>query len=46
MSRKIGIFLGSLLIWTLVAADEVELRGDQPGSYTVQKGDTLWEIAG
>lgn len=46
MSRKIVIFLGSLLIWTLVAADEVELRGDQPGSYTVQKGDTLWGIAG
>jgi len=27
-------------------ADEVKLRGDHPGSKTVKKGDTLWDIAG
>ncbi len=46
MSRKIAIFLGSLLIWSLVAAEGVEVRSDNPGTYTVKKGDTLWDIAG
>jgi len=46
MSRKIAVFLGALLICFLVAAEEVELRSDQPGTYTVQKGDTLWDISG
>lgn len=46
MSRKIVVFLGSFLIWAVAGAAEVELRDDPPGSYTVQKGDTLWDIAG
>ena len=46
MSRKISIFLGALLICAVVAADEVQLRSDHPQTYTVQKGDTLWDIAG
>lgn len=46
MSRKIIIFLGALLIASWVGADEVQLRPDHPGTYTVQKGDTLWDIAG
>lgn len=28
------------------AADQVRLRADSPESYTVQEGDTLWDIAG
>ncbi|MGR8920727.1 MAG: LysM peptidoglycan-binding domain-containing protein [Gammaproteobacteria bacterium] len=46
MSGKIGIFLGSLLAVSLAFADEIALRGDHPDTYTVVKGDTLWDIAG
>ncbi|MGE4616304.1 MAG: LysM domain-containing protein [Gammaproteobacteria bacterium] len=46
MPRKILIFLGLFLFCTTVAADEVQLREDHPEKYTVQKGDTLWGIAG
>lgn len=46
MSRKIIIFLALLLIGSPVLADEVQVRGDHPGTYTVRKGDTLWDIAG
>ncbi|MGB1883784.1 MAG: LysM peptidoglycan-binding domain-containing protein [Gammaproteobacteria bacterium] len=46
MSRKISVFLASLLCCYFVVADEVEIRGDNPGTYTVIKGDTLWDIAG
>lgn len=46
MSRKISIFLGAILVCCLVYADEVQLRSDHPATYTVVKGDTLWDIAG
>jgi LysM repeat protein len=46
MSRKILIFLVALALVPWVAADEVQLRPDHPGTYTVQQGDTLWDIAG
>lgn len=46
MSRKIAIFLVALLICAVAGADEVQLRGDHPQTYTVQKGDTLWDISG
>ena len=46
MSRKILIFLGALLICAVAGADEVQLRADHPQTYTVQKGDTLWDISG
>jgi hypothetical protein len=46
MSRKIFIFLGLFGFCTAVAADDVQLREDHPEKYTVQKGDTLWDIAG
>lgn len=46
MSRKIVVFLGIWLFAGLVTADEVQIREDHPGVYTVVKGDTLWDIAG
>ena len=46
MPRKILIFLGLFLFCTTAAADGVQLREDHPEKYTVQKGDTLWGIAG
>ena len=46
MFRKMPIFLGLFLFCTTVVADEVQLRADHPEKYTVQKGDTLWGIAG
>ena len=46
MSRKIVIFLVALLICAVAGADEVQLRSDHPQTYTVQKGDTLWDISG
>ncbi|MGE0482896.1 MAG: LysM peptidoglycan-binding domain-containing protein [Gammaproteobacteria bacterium] len=46
MAGKIAVFLGIMLFGSLAAADEVALRAGHPQSYTVQKGDTLWDIAG
>lgn len=46
MSRKISIFLAAILVCCLVYADELQLRSDHPSTYTVVKGDTLWDIAG
>ena len=47
MSRKIA-FLSILLLGLVHAAgaDEVTLKSDHPTTYTVQRGDTLWDIAG
>lgn len=40
------LLLGSLLGTTLTAlADAPNLRSDQPGTYYVKEGDTLWDIA-
>ena len=46
MSRKILIFLVAAMVSVAVGADEVQLRTDHPQTYTVQKGDTLWDISG
>jgi uncharacterized protein (DUF2384 family) len=46
MSGKIVIFLVALLVCAVAGADEVQLRSDHPQTYTVQKGDTLWDISG
>jgi hypothetical protein len=39
----LGITLGASLA---TAADAVAIRADSPSTYTVVKGDTLWDIAG
>lgn len=46
MSRKFPIFFGALLFVLCVYADEVTLVADHPQTYTVQRGDTLWDISG
>jgi LysM domain len=46
MSGKISVFLGAILLWSVAYAEEVQLRQDHPSTYTVQQGDTLWDIAG
>lgn len=39
-------FMAALLLSTAVAAESVALNKNHPESYTVVKGDTLWDIAG
>lgn len=46
MSGKFSVFLAALLVCAVAAADEVQLRADRPATYTVVKGDTLWDISG
>jgi len=50
MPRKFLVIITALLSmsgWLSPAiADEVSVRADNPGTYTVVKGDTLWDISG
>jgi hypothetical protein len=46
MVKKILIAVGAALVSTLVAAMPLELRSDHPQTYTVRRGDTLWDISG
>ena len=46
MIKKICAIAAAILIAMAVSADELQLNPDHPGQYTVQKGDTLWDIAG
>ncbi|HUL11962.1 MAG TPA: LysM peptidoglycan-binding domain-containing protein [Methylococcaceae bacterium] len=45
MTLRILTGLWLLLLSNFVAADEIELNPGHPETYTVVKGDTLWEIA-
>ena len=38
--------LAAVLLPAVAAADTVDLKADYPDRYVVQKGDTLWDIAG
>lgn len=43
---RLCMFLAALLVAGSLWAQDVELREDHPREYVVQKGDTLWDIAG
>ena len=44
--KIIGLMAGFLLPLSIQAADRVVVNPSHPDSYTVQAGDTLWDIAG
>lgn len=44
--RKLLLALGLLASSVLVQAQQVELKENHPTTYTVVKGDTLWDISG
>ncbi len=45
LNKILQIFLFSM-VFVVVRADTIEINPDNPGQYVVQKGDTLWDIAG
>lgn len=46
MIKKIRTLIIAMLVPAAVAAEDVQLNPDHPDQYTVQKGDTLWDISG
>ncbi|MBI1733034.1 MAG: LysM peptidoglycan-binding domain-containing protein [Gammaproteobacteria bacterium] len=46
MLNKISLTAALLLIPAMTSADEVQVNPDRPDKYVVEKGDTLWGIAG
>jgi hypothetical protein len=46
MKRLLATVLVFGLTWAWVSAQDVKLNPDQPGTYVVVEGDTLWDIAG
>ena len=45
MIRKIIVLLAGMLVTVAVYAAGAQLRVDHPDSYTVRRGDTLWDIS-
>ena len=45
MFRKIFVALACMLFTVAVYAAGVQLRSDHPDTYTVRRGDTLWDIS-
>lgn len=45
MIKKIIVLLAGLLVTVVVYAAGAQLRGGHPDSYTVKRGDTLWDIS-
>ena len=47
--RTAGVFKKIVVVALLTVATyaaAAEMRGDHPATYVVQRGDTLWDIAG
>lgn len=45
MIRKITVLLTGMLVTVAVYAAGAQLRSNHPDSYTVRRGDTLWDIS-
>jgi hypothetical protein len=45
MIRKLFVLLAGMLVTVAVYAAGAQLRADHPDTYTVHRGDTLWDIS-
>jgi hypothetical protein len=45
MIKKFAMLLGGMFFTVAVYAAAAQLRPDHPDTYTVRKGDTLWDIS-
>jgi len=45
LMKKLLLLITGLLMANIVIADQIALRANHPESYTVVKGDTLWDIS-
>ncbi|MET0617376.1 MAG: LysM peptidoglycan-binding domain-containing protein [Luteibacter sp.] len=45
MIKKFAMLLGGMFITVAVYAAAAQMRPDHPDTYTVRKGDTLWDIS-
>lgn len=46
IKQKLTVLLAGMLMATFACADNLALREGHPDTYTVKKGDTLWDISG